>query len=713
MREFLQAQDSPARWRQGVRTFAVPIGFAIALFFLPLIVRAVFQIPWVMFQNFTDGIFYWGYAMQFDDLVRRVGLNYYSVRFGGILPDALAFSLIGPHDGMPVVRYAFAGTSCSMLFLLFWKREAGIVAGLAAAFLWALNPAAIRLQQTGYVDVAGTYFLLLGTALLLFPRISLPVALAGGALLGMAVWSHTHAALALFFLIPLIVFIRAEEGSARLLQTGIAAIAGGFLITLSGSLWFGFNYGLWDITSPTREYFRILTDGGQSVNWRSSWGEVLVQSRFWFVPIPLIIAAVALRPGTKMLYGGLIAITGYIAFLAYGDVFKDGFSLSMFYYFSFGLPALVLTQSAVVTCLCREKEVSTRGAWRSAIPIAVAIIAPAAASALLPLEQFWLFAAPILAVVCLVASVFAFGKSIRSHIAILGVLASTLLVAGSSSSWMAMGNYWKSDDRALLKLAEKWVALIPKNATDPTALRFWYPDNPNDQDAKMLQSLFLHDFTRLRNEAGEIVPFGPLSSDAVRLIQKEDIRHIILLGKDPDVVEQGLRWIQETGLPIRSVRKETLKARGESMEVVQVIFEAPELVESRAEKFGEVFAHKNARAQVLSEGLEVITAPTKWSFDAWIEIPTVEEGEAVRVRFEVMKGQILLGLATDRNAESVLVERKFSSTPGEAETIFSSDFSKGARYLFVRNFLPNGARSEVILRSMDVGAVSSSDDSKE
>jgi hypothetical protein len=55
-----------------------------AIFCLPLLVKAIFGLPRLMLQNFTDGVFYLGYAMHFQELVDRVGLNYYAVRFGAI-----------------------------------------------------------------------------------------------------------------------------------------------------------------------------------------------------------------------------------------------------------------------------------------------------------------------------------------------------------------------------------------------------------------------------------------------------------------------------------------------------------------------------------------------------------------------------------------------------------------------------------------------------
>ena len=164
---------------------SLPLPAACALvFLLPWLVKLLFGLPWLMLQNFTDGVFYLGYAMHFRELIDRVGLTYYAVRFSGIAPDALAFSLLGAEVGFVALRYALAGACCVALFVLFARRY-GMAAGWFAAFAWAFNPAAIRLLQTAYVDVVGASFLCLGLCLICLPRAGVWAAFFGGLSLGM------------------------------------------------------------------------------------------------------------------------------------------------------------------------------------------------------------------------------------------------------------------------------------------------------------------------------------------------------------------------------------------------------------------------------------------------------------------------------------------------------------------------------------------------
>ena len=58
-------------------TTSPPFPAACAMvFLLPWLVKLLFGLPWLMLQNFTDGVFYLGYAMHFRELIDRVGLTY-------------------------------------------------------------------------------------------------------------------------------------------------------------------------------------------------------------------------------------------------------------------------------------------------------------------------------------------------------------------------------------------------------------------------------------------------------------------------------------------------------------------------------------------------------------------------------------------------------------------------------------------------------------
>ena len=241
------------------------------IFLLPLLVAWIFKLPRLMFQNFTDSVFYLAYAMHFKELVDRVGITYYCTRFGAILPDAIAFNLFGPTAGFSIVRYGFSGACCTILFLLFTKRY-NLAAGILAALCWIFNPVALRLLQMGYVDAAGTTFLLIGICLLLFPSVSLLAAFGSGILFGLTIWSHLHAAIALFFFLPLALLVHRDKGLARM-SALVGWVMGGIaLVSLGGALFFYSQYGFANIASPYIELLQALShEYGQ---WKEPWSIV-------------------------------------------------------------------------------------------------------------------------------------------------------------------------------------------------------------------------------------------------------------------------------------------------------------------------------------------------------------------------------------------------------------------------------------------------------
>ncbi len=300
-----------------------------------------------MFQNFTDSVFYLAYAMHFKELVDRVGITYYSTRFGAILPDAIAFNLFGPTAGFSIVRYGFSGACCTILFLLFTKRY-NLATGILAAFCWILNPVALRLLQMGYVDAAGASFLLFGICLLLFPRVSLLAAFGSGIFFGLTIWSHLHAAIALFFFLPLAMLVHWDKGVTRVTTLVSSVLAGIVVVSLGGSLFFYSQYGFANLAGPNIELLQSLSQG-YDPQWKLPWSIIFRQGICWFVPIPLTIAAFLGFRQDKLVLGAVLAVNLFAGFLWYGDIFHNSFSLtsSDYHYFSFLFPAYVIAVTSI------------------------------------------------------------------------------------------------------------------------------------------------------------------------------------------------------------------------------------------------------------------------------------------------------------------------------------------------------------------------------
>lgn len=644
-----------------------------------------------------------GYALHFSELVNRVGLNYYAVRFGGILPDALAFTLLGPELGLSVVRYTLSACCCLLLYVLFLRRT-HVAYGLLAAIAWAFNPAAIRLLQTAYVDVAGTFLLCIGLVLLLLPKIKVPIALLAGILLAFAVSAHTHAIIALFFLLPLIVLVRKEDGAKRMFfLAGMTTLSAIFIFCAASGFYY-WNFGLIDWSSPTREYFQLLREGF-SANWRLPWAEVFRQGPFWFIPLLVIPAYFFTASRSALLTGSMISILGYTGFLWYGDIFQGGFSLSMFYYFSFILPSLIIFVTTVVADAEKTKVPNSSHDWINAAFGAGALLAPVFFVKCQAKE--WLVSGMPW---CIVLSVIILGLLMimilhrmpwRLYgIAIL-LVGISWLVSSTPTSSLSLGNYWKPDDLPFLHTGQKLGSVLPKAKGDPEILRFWYLDSDHDS-LRMVQAFYLHNFTKLQRDDYSFIPFSELSLEDVATIQSSGVRHLILLGKTSEQIELGLSYLRKASVRFELRQRALLKENGEKVEYAHLYLPQLTVASTRALDIADFQVLPPAKSQVSPEGVHIHLADGRWRMDALLPIPLLEADEAVRIRFQVLNGVVSFALCGTPSGTDIGSLQSYAPYKHFTEAILFPKAVGTAKYLFLRNLLPGMPRAEVIIQSVEI-----------
>ena len=660
---------------------SLPLPAACALvFLLPWLVKLLFGLPWLMLQNFTDGVFYLGYAMHFRELLDRVGLTYYAVRFSGIAPDAFAFSLFGAEVGFVVVRYALAGACCVGLFVLFSRRY-GLAAGWFAAFAWAFNPAAIRLLQTAYVDVVGAAFLCLGLCLVCLPRAGIWAAFFGGLSLGMTFWSHLHAAVALVFCGPLVLVALLDRPRKEAWAFGLAMLAGGFAVTLAGCGFFYWNDGLWDLTSPTRELLQALKDGHIPAP-KLEWIEVVRQCPFWLSVLPLGICLLFLPTRDRFLYACFFAFAGYIAFLLWGDLVKGGYSLSLFYYFSFALPAFVFLVAAIVANLGRD-------AWR----MVWALLLPVFAVAWNPSGGMVAIGAAIF-----LATIPALLVWRRSTLPVsICVALASLTVALAPSSKLALGKYWKSDDLPLLTMAGQLSKALPKYQADPGKLAFWYDDSKGD-DLRMLQSFYLHEFTKLRGPDGGGLEFSPTAPLDKKSFLHAGLRHVVVLGASSESVEPAVQKLRELGIPIRGIKPIPLQAWGQTLQATLVSFDLPPF-EEKSSLDSDWKLHRRAK---LVARATIRSSPKKGNLDAALPIPPLSDGEALCIKLRVLEGAVRIGLAPNESAALEADALLVSPTTSPQEILLFPPKPGEPSSLQIRNAAPRGVRSKIRFQQIKI-----------
>jgi hypothetical protein len=602
--------------------------------------------------------------MHFRELLDRVGLTYYAVRFSGIAPDALAFSLLGAEVGFVAFRYALAGACCVALFVLFARRYR-MAAGWFAAFAWAFNPAAIRLLQTAYVDVVGASFLCLGLCLVCLQGAGVWAAFFGGLALGMAFWSHLHAAVALVFFGPLLLIALLDRPRNEAWRFALAMLIGGGAVTLAGCGFFYWNDGLWDLTSPTRELLQTLKDGHIPAP-KLEWIEVAHQCPFWLSVLPLGVALFFLPTRDRFLY---------IAFLLWGDLVKGGYSLSLFYYFSFALPAFVFLVAAIVANLGRD-------AWR----IVWALLLPVFAVAWNPSGGMVAIGAAIL-----LATIPAFLVWRRTTLPVsICVALASLTVALAPTSKLALGNYWKSDDLSLLTMAGQLSKALPKYQADPGKLAFWYDDSKGD-DLRMLQSFYLHEFTKLRGPDGGGLEFSPTAPLDKKSILQAGVRHVVVLGASSESVESAVQKLREIGIPIRGIKPIPLQAWGQTLHATLVSFDLPAFEEKSSLDPGWKL-HRRAK---LVARATIRSSPKKGNLDAALPIPPLSAGEAVCIKLRVLEGAVRIGLAPNESAALEADALLVSPTTSPQEILLFPPKPGEPSSLQIRNAGPRGVRSKI------------------
>ncbi|MEN9469220.1 MAG: hypothetical protein RL630_953 [Verrucomicrobiota bacterium] len=273
------------------------------------------------------------------------------------------------------------------------------------------------------------------------------------------------------------------------------------------------------------------------------------QCPFWLSVFPLGGAFFFLPTRDRFLYACFFAFVGYIAFLLWGDLVKGGYSLSLFYYFSFALPAFVFPVAAIVANLGRD---SWRVGWALLLPVFAVAWNPSGGMVAIGAAIF-LASIPALLV----------WRRTTLPVSICVALAS-LTVALAPSSKLALGNYWKSDDLPLLTMAGQLSKALPKYQADPGKLAFWYDDSSGD-DLRMLQSFYLHEFTKLRRADGGGLEFSPTAPLDKNSILHPGLRHVVVLGASSESVDPAVQKLREIGVPIRGIKPIPLKAWGQTL----------------------------------------------------------------------------------------------------------------------------------------------------
>ncbi|MCS7009405.1 MAG: hypothetical protein NZL93_05660, partial [Chthoniobacterales bacterium] len=288
------------------------------------------------------------------------------------------------------------------------------------------------------------------------------------------------------------------------------------------------------------------------------------------------------------------------------------------------------------------------------------------------------------------------------RIVLVGVSVGTTygLVALSPVSKFALGRYWKGDDFPLLEEARKISSVLQNQRRNGEGLKFWYREEGSG-DLRMLQSFFLHEFTKWKGEGGRNLNF-PFDEEVSRkAILQSCVNWLILLSTNLEELKMGMQFLEERGVEFQKVAEGgregipywvILNLEKSWKRFSEVLMRIP------ATKEGKWWVGGGGNSRMLDGKLWVKTSPKKLKVSANLELPIFRNPQIAEISLRVAKGLVRVEVGSEnpnletrakiavlRTAESVRVK-----LPADRENF----------HLLIRNYLPSGASSEVILEEV-------------
>ena len=552
-----------------IKTFRLnsPLFFLGALIF-PLVSRLIFNLPRFTFGNFTDSVFYLAYSQNFHELFLRNGFLYYCTRFGTILPDSLAFMCFGPIDGPVDLRLFLACVVSGLLFHLGCKFYSRMV-GITAVLLWCLEPVTTRLWCTTYLDSVAVPFLIISISLLLICTTSRISAASAGVLIAFAATSHLYLAILTILLLPLIIGARWETRRSLYLQFFWCAI--GLLLTLlAASFWYRVHCGSGAFWQPTIEFMKQMAQGGTDT-WRTPVKEALFNAPVWLAPFPFLLLSIT-QWNTLDGFGrgSFITLLFSTLFIWGGDLFAHAYALSMPFYFSFLIPAMLFNITSLAGNILNSNTLRTT----KAIFFAVCVL---------------LFTA----------------LSLKSNV---------------FSDIINNKNLENHNDSELPDIAYKIRSLI-EPASNGHSIQFWYPSQ--DYNLHMLQSFFLDYITRFRGMAEhDLITYPVLTNSDRDAFFASGTSLLVIMDYDNQRLSEAKDALIRTGIIYNIIASKSYKIGNKVLEVEELeIASLPhnQLLSLDLTNLEVPDAH-DCKVSYLNNTACITTSKIKNGYDVWLRL---------------------------------------------------------------------------------------------
>ncbi len=632
-------------------TRLITVASMILAAILPLLVSFLLHVPRVALDNFTDAVFYLSYARQFGELVSRYGFIYYATRFGGILPDALSGHLFGEINGIWILRWGLS-IAVSLTLFLFFRKRYGLLPGMIASLLWSLNPAALRLLCTTYVDSTAVPFLILGCVLFAAAGGNRLVCVLAGVLLGLAASAHLYAAFALFLLVPWMMGSLYENRAVLVRSFTWTSV--GFLGTfLIGWLWYWVVWRMPALFGPTIELMRDL-GGGQAALWKKPLITALRETPAWFAPFALLpalmLASIRENP---LIRGAALSLLMSAGFFWGGDLFGNAYVLSMPFYYSFLIPVMTLSSATLCGELVARKEKCKSLIWLSVAGIALASI-----------------------------------------------------LVGSTGKFAQMLGHYRAKDIPVIELASALSEELPKAQQDGKVMRFWYDDDlskPGGSDRRMIGAFWLHTFVKLLGEKELYVSFPIMSPGDAETIRSSEVNRIVIFDQDPMLVNRALEEIKTQKLPYTISKMTTLTALSDSKRTLSVaVLERnhPLITEVSSVDFKGWNAYHNGKIlSQTSTGTDLMSGKIKWWDFAELPIGSMKKGTSIVISCRVESGMIRFAL--HEGTGGILEQTEMWLTKNIQELILTAPCDIKDAVLTLHSMYPRGSQSQVFIEKVE------------
>jgi hypothetical protein len=526
---------------------------------LPVVLFFAYQASPFNQTGFLDPWVYAGFINNFDDLIARYGLTYYSVRFGLIFPNVLLTSLFGPVWSYVVFCYLMYLLAGVPLYFLFRRNYSTA----AAIFAYTCLVSSVWFARTvlwTYPDAAAVPYMLAATSLLLLNTGGSPaIYFAVGALFALATNSNIYA-LSISGLAVSAYVIHRRSILARDTARAISWTSGGFLVILVlGAIGYQVCCGEPNFLQPTLQISSWVASQG-AAQYRVDYDLLFHKFHYTYFGPFLVFALFIIWCTSKVKESLYAALAGYAcvstAFVAWWQFVMHGYVLELFYYFSYLLPPFLLAAAAVPVVAVRNLSGASQAYSLMACALVVVLVPLLHVYGVCDLAKMSLQTYLLLATCTLGILVAACKWRILMPVAAVAFAATFQLHwrGDHYDHYAVLGGVHRNEVDAY-KLGMQLIKEMPRFKEDQRSLLFWYPNK--DPLLSSLQSTYLSGYSRLHDPASSGVGMPALEADDIDRLRRDPI-WLVLMDRTAGGTSAGIHALIQNGIIFAKERESQL-----------------------------------------------------------------------------------------------------------------------------------------------------------